>query len=531
MKRKSIYKSLLVLFFAFLLALPGITQDNPVIIGRVISISDNQPVRGANVRVEGVPGVFVETDSLGMFSINAPSYDVTIVLYYPGFKELYQFVGTSSELTCKLIPFETKSNLDEVVVNNGIRRQQRYTTQSVKTLTGDDFTERPYTSMEGYLYGKVAGVNVTAVDGMPATASMFNMRGIGSVTAGSQPLFIIDGMEISNLSNTGDWGSEAFNTHLYPTQLMALNVNDIENVTFLKDAVSKAIYGSRGGNGVVYIETSKGEKGKSQIDLMVNQGFDFKGEQLNVLNTEEHRQYMLEMALSEYGNQQTVLNRYGDYLFNNPHSLYYQDYNNSTVWQNKVQENIAYYGDYHFRIKGGDDVAKYSFSVGLTDKNGILKNTSMNNINGRFNLDYQVFEWFVIGTNLYFSQLQQTRHPMGFSRYNPFLVAYQKTPITAQYAKEPDGKITSHYQDHDVFGMSNPSSLAETTENEFKNNMMGGKIYAGFSFPNNFSASLSLGLHNQSVYDRLFLPQAGIAPLLDMFRISDLQSVIGLIFD
>jgi len=532
MNRKSIYHLLLVVLMTGLWALPVFAQENVhQISGRVVSIVDNQQMEGVYLRVEGITGVFQETDSEGRFSINSPSYDVTLVFIYPGFKELSLFVGTTSELTVKMIPLDTKSNLDDVVLSNGVKRQQRFTTQAVKTLTEAEFTERSYSTLDGYLHGKVAGVNVTTVDGMLASPSSINIRGLSSINVGSQPLFIIDGMEISAFSSMTEWGSESFNTNLYTNPLVSLNVKDIESITILKDAASKAIYGSRGANGVVVVETTKGERGNSKIDFMVNQGFDFKGQKLDVLNAEENRQYLLEMAMSQFKNPALVLDKYGDYLFNNPHSNFYQDYNNSTLWQNKVQNNVAYSGDYHFRITGGDDVAKYTFSVGMLDKKGVLKNTNMNKMNARFNLDYKVYEWLVVGTNLYFTKLTQDRHPMGFSRYNPLLVAHQKTPLTAPYAKEPDGTVTPLYQDYDVFGMSNPLALTRSTANEQNNALMGGKLYASIIFNKHYSATISAGLQSQTKQERLFLPQAGIAPYLDIFNYSELSNMSDLLFD
>jgi TonB-linked SusC/RagA family outer membrane protein len=531
MKRKAIYNFLLVALLTGWSVSSALAQ-NLAITGKVVSIDDNAPMSGVNIRVDGIAGVFEETDAEGRFSIQAPSYDVTLVFQYPGYRELHYFVGTVSELTFKMIPDARKSNLDEVVLSNGVKRQQRYVTQAVKALTEEDFTDRASGTMEGYLYGKVAGVNVTAVNGMLGAAYNVNIRGIGSITAGSQPLYIIDGMEINNLSYMTDWGSESFNTNLHTSLLVSLNVNDIESVTFLKDAAAKAVYGSRAANGVVVIETAKGEKGNSKIDFMINQGFDFKGPQFDVLNAEDNRQYLLEMALSQYGNTTDVTNRFDDYLFNNPYSDYYQDYNNATLWQKQVQNNTAYYGDYHFRIKGGDDVAKYTFSAGILDKNGILKNSSLTKINARFNLDYEVNEWMSIGTNLYFTKLDQKRLPMGFSRYNPLLTAYQKSPLTNPFAKEPDGRETPLYQDYDTFGLSNPIALVSAPSiNELKNNQMGGKLFADFLFAEHFRVNLSLGLHNQSIEDRLFLPRHGIAPLRDMERISELTGTTDLIID
>ena len=512
----------------------GFAQEvsTTTISGTVVSIVDNQPMEGVYLRVDGVAGVFRETDAEGRFSIPAPSTEVSLVFMYPGFFELTQFVGTPAELYIKLIPTGTNSNLSEVLVNNGVRRQQRFTTQAVTTLTEESFADRSYSTLEGYLYGKVPGVTVTTVDGMLGSPSSINIRGISSITTGSQPLYIIDGMEISNVSHLSDWGSESLNTNLYSNPLMALNVKDIESVTIKKDALSKALYGSRGANGVVYIETIKGERGASQIDLMVNQGLQFRSfDQMDLLNAEEHRQYMYEMALNQHKTPENVLGVYGDYLFNDPQSRFFHDYNNSTLWRRRVQENAAYYGDYHLRIRGGDNVAKYVFSVGMMDQSGILKNTNLNKMNARFNLDYQVQEWMVIGTNLYFCRLEQERHPMGLSAYNPLLVAHQKSPITGAYAKDANGNHTLLYQDSDFFGISNPMSLTHSTSNEFKNNIMGGKLYASFYAPNNYSATIYVGLHNQTLQDRLFLPRHGIVPRGDAFRTSQLYAENDLLID
>lgn len=533
MKRNFLYSILPVIILSciWITAVSQETSSGSVkISGTIVSIVDNTPMQGVNVRIDGVAGAFQETDENGKFSIDVLSYQVTMLFSYPGFIDYSMFLGERPELLVKMIPENHPSSLDQVVLIPGSVRQKRFTTQSYESLNESDFTGQSYATMERYMYGKVAGMNVTAVNGMPGAATSMNIRGISSMFTGSQPLYIIDGIEISSIEVIRDLYNETLNTQLYNSRLVGLNVNDIASVTVLKDAAAKAVYGSRAGNGVIIIETAKGEKGNSRIDLNITQGVDFKGKDITMLNANENRQYLMEMANSQYGPGK-VIDNFGQALFNDPSSLVYEAYNNDTNWPNLIQKNSAYFGDYHIRLRGGDDVAKYTLSVGMLDKKGILENNDMNKMTARFNLDYDVSEWLRIGTNLYFTRLMQNRSAMGFSSYNPLLLAYQKSPITAPYVQDKRGVDTPIFEDYDIFGVSNPLALSNLNKNEFANNHVGGKIFGEFRFNNEFSGYISAGLNNQTAQDKMFIPKLGVVPMRDMFRISEQTYVEDLLFD
>ena len=229
--------------------------------GKVTDENGN-PVANASVTVKET-GTGVSTNAEGNFSIMLEPRARTLVFSYVGKTSQEVTIGNQSVINASLK--QEGRSLDEVVVVAYGTQIKKKVTGAISKVDGAELENKPFTSVDQMLQGKVAGLQSTSPTGQPGGIQQIRIRGIGSITAGAAPLYVIDGVPI----NTGDF-SRLNNTS---NALAGINPNDIESVSVLKDAASASIYGSRAANGVILITTKKGRAGKSKIRIDSEFGF------------------------------------------------------------------------------------------------------------------------------------------------------------------------------------------------------------------------------------------------------------------
>ncbi len=226
-----------------------------VVTGTVTSVEDGLGVPGATVLVKGTT-IGTATDIDGKYSINVPAGSNVLVFTFVGLTSQEVNIGNRSTINVALESDITA--LSEVIVTGYGTQPKREVTGAVSSVKGDAIQNLPLQSFDRALQGRAAGVQVRSSNGLPGGAVNIRIRGVGSVNAGNEPLFIVDGVQLNNQSNA------AF-TQSNP--LAFLNPNDIESMEILKDAASAAIYGSQAANGVVIITTKKGKQGKAKFEF------------------------------------------------------------------------------------------------------------------------------------------------------------------------------------------------------------------------------------------------------------------------
>jgi TonB-linked SusC/RagA family outer membrane protein len=229
--------------------------QNRVITGTVTSTEDNMGVPGATVLVKGTT-IGTATDIDGKYSISVPAGSNVLVFTFVGLRTQEVNIGNKSTIDVALESDVTA--LGEVIVTGYGTQPKREVTGAVSSVKGDAIQNLPVQSFDRALQGRAAGVQVRSSNGLPGGAVNIRIRGVGSINAGNEPLFIVDGVQLNNQSNA------AF-TQSNP--LAFLNPNDIESMEILKDAASAAIYGSQAANGVVIITTKKGKQGKAKFEF------------------------------------------------------------------------------------------------------------------------------------------------------------------------------------------------------------------------------------------------------------------------
>lgn len=384
------------------------------ITGTVTSAEDGMPIPGASVLVKGT-SIGVATDLDGKYAITAPTSATTLVYSFVGM--MTQEVVIAGRTVINVVLVSDAKELEEVVViGYGITKKETFT-GSASTVQSDKIASMPITSVEKALQGAAPGVMSKTNSGQPGSAADVVVRGIGSINAGTAPLYILDGIPIltgnfSQQSSFDGQNSSVFNA------LANINPNDIESITILKDAAATSIYGSRASNGVVLITTKSGKTGKTVFDFSFQNGFSNRANShFQVLNTEQY----LELQIEAYKNQGRTDAQIDALLatwpakddtkaYTDP-SRYY-----STNWMDYAYRDNAPTRRYDLSANGGNDQTKFFISAGYFDQDGIVIGSYMERLSFRTNITQKVSDKVSVGANTQFSLTRQGT-PLTLSAY------------------------------------------------------------------------------------------------------------------
>jgi len=250
-------RTLLLLLGSCLLLFGQVLAQDKTIHGKVTDDKGN-PIPNVSVVVKGASHG-TSTGADGTFTLPVPATARTLVVSSIGFGKTEMAIGSKTEFTFTLTSSADKDLQDVVVVGYGTTKKSDLTSSIVK-VGGDKVANIPFTSVDQSLQGKAAGMQSSGFSGQPGANQQVRIRGIGSYSASTQPLYVVDGIQI----NSGDLQNV---TILSTSNVLAsINPDDIESISILKDAAATSIYGARGGNGVILINTKKGRAGKTQIN-------------------------------------------------------------------------------------------------------------------------------------------------------------------------------------------------------------------------------------------------------------------------
>lgn len=376
-------KLFLIITAIFIFASSAIAQ-NRTIKGEVTSAANGDPLIGATIFATGV-NLGTTTDIDGKFTISLPQSVTKLQVSYVGMKTLVVDI-TSDYLT---IALEDASTLNEVVVTGyGVTKKAAFT-GAASTVDGGIIEKKSDVNFVKSLEGNVTGFQYNNSTSSPGTWGSVYVRGMGSLSSSSQPLYVIDGVPVNS-----DYDSMSSNNN-YFDPMAAYNPNDIETVTVLKDAAATAIYGSRAANGVIIITTKKGAEGKFQLNIDVKQGFSRMAN-----NNMKYADAFGTIDLFARGYAARTGKTYDesyDIMKNN----FGWDGKSSYDWIDKVTRN-GYYQDYNISFAGTSGQTNYYVSLGYIDTEGIVINSGNQRYSGRVNLDTK-YQWFSAGINASYS--------------------------------------------------------------------------------------------------------------------------------
>ena len=372
-----------------------------VVTGTVTSLEDGMGVPGATVLVKGTT-IGTATDIDGKYSINIPAGSNVLVFTFVGLTSQEVNIGNRSTINVALESDVTA--LSEVIVTGYGTQPKREVTGAVSSVKGDAIQNLPLQSFDRALQGRASGVQVRSSNGLPGGAVNIRIRGGGSVNAGNEPLFIVDGVQLNNQSNASFTQSNP---------LAFLNPNDIESMEILKDAASAAIYGSQAANGVVIITTKKGKQGKAKFEFNAFSGETQPMKFLDVLSGPEWYG-MRRNALINTGNtlpEANALNAMGVLPANyatltrpalDAIGLALPTYD----WQREVM-GAGRLQNYEMSVSGGDDKTTFFLSGSYNYQEASFKPVDFKRGTVRLALTHQATKRLSIETNINLSTFQQ----------------------------------------------------------------------------------------------------------------------------
>jgi TonB-linked SusC/RagA family outer membrane protein len=416
-------KLLIILLLCFSAGMSAFAQTRKIT-GTVTGADDGLPVPGVSVKVAGT-SIGTQTNINGVFSLSIPSTATSFDVSFVGYATAHVKITSATDYPVKL-GNDTKL-LSEVVVTDsyGTQTKKAYTGSST-VVSGAENENKPYSTPLQALQGEVAGLNVTLNSGQPGANVQVRLRGAGSISAGSNPLYVVDGMII----NAGDLSRLTTSTNV----LAGINEDDIESVTVLKDAAATAVYGARGGNGVIIITTKRGKAGKTQIRFDAEVG-NTKNLPIpdagKLLTADQFRELFHEGEVNAGYSAATIAADEASYGINS---------GQSNDWYSLISRTGTQ-RQYNVSLNGGSETTRIFASAGYYKQEATILASSLTRLTTQLNLDHNISKKLLLSTNLNFSNTNQYTPSNGGGFANPTASIYFLTPF--QLAYNADGSINS----------------------------------------------------------------------------------------
>ena len=420
----------------------ALAQNTITVTGKVLSEADGQPVAGAYVLVNGTT-IGTITNDLGEFGIKqVPTSAKELIVTFLG------MATTSAPVQAEpltIVMREDQNYLDDVVVvaYGTVRREAA--TGSVASVKNEQLAQVPATSVDKMLAGKMAGVTITSGSGQPGSTSTIRVRGISSINAGNEPLWVVDGIPVMSsdfrqLSNAGVGGGSSSTF---------LNPNDIESITVLKDAAAASVYGSRAANGVILVTTKSGKAGKARFTARAKYGAQ------QLINDNNWRP-LTGTELIDY--RRTAAINAGNNPYDPTDEYYTPDTlleNGTTNWYDALTK-VGTLQEYEINATGGTKKSSYYASVAYHRNEGVFEGIDYNRFSARINSDFQLLPSLKTGAKFNLSYSDSNSGQMGDLFYaNPQYAMFSILPWTP--FKNEDGSYNVNIPENEN---NNPAASA-----------------------------------------------------------------------
>ena len=429
----------------------------------VVTDTDNQPLPGVTI-VDLGSGKKVGTDGEGRYTISVSSGS-KLSFNYIGYDKQEILISTQTTVNVKLK--ESSNSLQEVVAIGYQKVRKSDVTGAISSVKASELNLSAPTVGQA-LVGKVAGVQVSQTSGAPYASTKIRVRGVGSLNANSDPLYVIDGYPAGNN--------------------IFINPEDIETIDILKDAASAAIYGSRASGGVVMITTKKGKDGKGKFEYDVQSGITQLGKKIKLLNASQFEDLVINARNNSY--KDLVVNAgkpWNDAMYSDNNATRVANVGNgssvsipediynfatqqqiapkyNTDWQDELYKN-AFFQRHNLSFSGGAKDIQYFMSGGYQDQDGIVDNTGIKTLNFRSNLEGTISKRLKVGANLAYTQTNSREVAEG--RFSPMMAALLYIPYLP--ARDANGAPIKYGMDalanqYGFQGIENPLASVEETK-------------------------------------------------------------------
>lgn len=421
--------------------------------GKVTDNADGSALTGVRIRVVGDKATAM-TDSTGTFSLKVPDGNVTLQVSAPRHNTIF-------------VPLRQDRQLDIRLTQKG----------ADVTPLGQTSADRAVAGLQGQLYS-------TQRSGMPGMGSSVLINGIHSLSGSSQPLYVVDGV----IWATNDDATSVIGGHVL-NPLALISPDDIESIQVMRDGT--AIWGAKGGNGVVLISTRRAHNEATEIEAFARLGYRSTPKAMPMMNAAEYRLYGSDIMSSG--------------------GSFGKDSGYDTDWLDMTTRG-AMLMNYGISVRGGDDRALYGFSLGYTNDEGSVSETSFERLNIRFNSDINLWAGFKLRFDVAFAQATQQLRDDGVNEYSsPYYMSLIKSPLYSPNVISETGETTKKYADTDALGVGNPLSVLDLGKGEVRNYRFNLNAAPTYTFSDKLALRGLIGFTFDKDKENSFVPDYGTA--------------------
>ena len=487
------------------------TVETITVKGCVLSARTKAPLPGAIVSAADIAGYSTLTDEEGRYEMQIPRFASALSVSASGYTPVRRGVnGQVEQRYVMLYPIQTGETYDVHTNITSPRKAEGFDYSSAITV------EEEVQNRLG------AQVHTVMRSGTPGVGGVMFIGGLNSLNAGAQPLIVVDGVIYDQQFNR-----EALHSGFYNSILSNISPADIERVSVLQNGT--ALYGAKGANGVILVETRRGKSMATRITASLSAGVTMEPKYIDMMGAELYRSYASEL-LKTTGTTVTDFK----FLNEDPAYYYYDQYHNETDWKEKVYRT-AFTQNYGINVEGGDEVANYNLSLGYTDAQSTMEYNSMNRLNIRFNTDVRFSERLTARFDASFTNqsrnLRDDGAPEDYENgtpTSPSFLAYAKSPFLSPYVYAGGAVYENHldvtdesYLDEALSGytgynykLSNPYAIGEygdaKNKNRFENSMLNVSLTPSYRIANGLTLSEHFSYNLISTNEKYYLPVNGV---------------------
>jgi TonB-linked SusC/RagA family outer membrane protein len=484
--------------------------DTRVVRGQVKSAVTGQPVGGALVFADGVDGYSVLTEDDGTYELKVPLFTTSIYVSTTDFTPVRMGLqATEAQHEVLLYPTNFTAEYSKQIDPRNDRSATDFKyTNSVNIK--DEIQQQ--------LGGQVYSINR---NGTPGIGQVMFVQGLNSLNVNAQPLIVVDGVVYDQ-----QYGREMLHSGFYNDVMSAINPADIEKVTVMRNGT--ALYGAKGANGVILIDTKRNKSMATRITANVSAGVVLQPKYLSVMDAGQYRSYASELLKST----NTQIQKF-KFLNEDPEYYWYKKYHQNTDWKDYVY-HTAMTQNYGINVEGGDAVANYNLSVGYTSQQSTMKKNDMDRLNVRFNTDISLTPEFDIRFDASFANITRNlRNDGAPASYDdgtptsPSFLAYAKSPFLSPYSYGM-GRLSETYFDVEQesyldealayysnynWRLGNPAAILEYSEgeikNRFENSMLNLSATPRIQLTRNLAVSEHFSYNLVNTNEKLYIPVNG----------------------
>lgn len=477
------------------------------IVGVVMDAVTNQPLAGAQIQTSD-QRVTAMSDENGRFVLRLTAPVNTMYFTAPGYDRkdlpIYKSIRT---VTVKLLPQLAGGYYDQEIGNFGPVRKASVTT----SMRSFELNNQSSVSIDAELKKKMAGdIRLTTFSGSPAAGSMMMIRGVNSLNASNTPLVVVDGVIIDNQTIRS---SLHLGNNLNP--LSGIDVSDIQSISVLKDGTS--LYGSKGGNGVILITTNRGRSMATKISVTSMIGYTQQPSMIPMMDADQYRIYLSDLIRSPEA-QNVPSDQF--FLNTDPNFIYYNKYHNQTNWAEGIYRG-ATTQSYNVAVNGGDDIALYNLSIGLTNALSTLQSNDFNRVNARFNSDINLGDKLNTAFDISYLQIARKLRNDGVAENyrsqvnSPGFLALIKSPFLSPYQYSNTRELTTKIEDYDFLKVANPYAILEYGSGYSQHTQFNLALVPTYKFSENWNMSSRFTYSLVNLSENMYSPMYGVAPFID----------------